>query len=108
MVAHTIAAVNVQMNAAVATFDADPAVARRALNEARNTTRNAVQELRATVVLLRHDTTPAPRLDDVARLAEPACAAGLAVTVDDQRSDMELSGAAEVARTASSRSRSPT
>lgn len=99
VVAHTIAGVNVQMAAAVAAFDVDPAAARTALHQARDTTRSAVQELRATVALLRQDsdTDPAPRLRDVSRLAEPARAAAIAVTIEDDRADLVLSGAAELA-----------
>lgn len=99
VVAHTMAAVNVQMAAAVAAFDADPEAARRALREARRSTRSAMQELRATVALLRQDhaTAPAPRLDDITELAAPARLAGLAVTIQDRRGDLELSGATELA-----------
>lgn len=99
VVAHTIAAVNVQMAAAVAAFDVDREAARAALHQARDSTRSAVQELRATVALLRHDhdPSPAPRLDDVSRLAEPARAAGVVVTIDDDRDGLSLSGATELA-----------
>jgi len=99
VVAHTMAAVNVQMAAAVAAFDTDPDTARRALSQARASSKAALQELRATVALAREtsDTAPAPRIDDVAELAEPARAAGIEVTVHDDRNGIELSGAAELA-----------
>lgn len=99
VVAHTIAAVNVQMSAAVAAFDTDPETARRALHDARDSTRDAVRDLRATVALMRreHDTQPAPRLSDVSSLADPARAAGLTVTIDDRRCGVELSAATELA-----------
>lgn len=99
VVAHTIAAVNVQMAAAVAAFDVDPDAARTALHQARDTSRSAVQELRATVALLRqdHGTDPAPRLGDVPRLAGPARAAGITVTIDDDRAGLAVSGATELA-----------
>lgn len=81
VVAHTMAAVNVQMAAAVAAFDADPETARDALNQARASSRAALQELRATVALARQGDTmaPAPGLDRISELAESARAAGLDV-----------------------------
>jgi signal transduction histidine kinase len=99
VVAHTMAAVNVHMAAAEAAFDTNPDVARRAVHQARASSRAALQELRATVALLRadHDTAPAPRLDQVTELTDTARAAGIAVTVHDHRAGVELSGAAELA-----------
>lgn len=99
VVAHTMAGVNVQMAAAVAAFDADPETARRALHEARTATKAALQELRATVALLRQsqDMTPAPRLDALAKLAHTTRATGVTVSVDDDRAGLELSAAAELA-----------
>ena len=99
VVAHTMVAVNVQMAAAVAAFDHDPETARRALAQARASSKGALQELRATVAVMRHtnDTAPAPRLDQLAGLAETARAAGIAVTIRDERNGTELSGAAELA-----------
>jgi signal transduction histidine kinase len=89
VVAHTIAAVNVQMGVAVAAFDRDPGAARTALSEARRASRDALGELRAAVALLREepaDAHPAPRLADLPRLAAQTRAAGLAVTLHDRAS----------------------
>jgi len=99
VVAHTMAAVNVQMAAAVAAFDSDPDTARRALHQARASSKDALAELRATVALVRasDDTAPAPRLDQVAELADTARSAGIAVTVHDDRDQAKLSGAVELA-----------
>src|SRR5690606_32438271 len=59
LVAHTIAAVNVQVAAAAAALDTNPEAARRALVEARSSGRAALGELRATVALLRqHESAP--------------------------------------------------
>lgn len=87
LVAHTMAAVNVQMGVAVAAFESNPATARAALVQARASSKEALQELRATVALLRdakapHATAPAPRLHQIDELAETARAAGIAVTID--------------------------
>lgn len=89
VVAHTMAAVNVQMGVAVAAFDRDPAAAHRALVQARQASRDALGELRAAVALLREERVeahPAPRLADLPRLTEQLQAAGVMVTVDDRRS----------------------
>jgi len=91
--------VNVQMAAAVAAFDIDPETARRSLVEARASSKAALQELRATVVVL-HDggqLAPAPRLDQLEDLAGPARAAGIEVTIADDRHDAQITGAVELA-----------
>lgn len=51
VVAHTMAAVNVQMTAALAAFDSRPDVARTSLERARDASRDAMTELRSTVAL---------------------------------------------------------
>jgi signal transduction histidine kinase len=73
VVAHTMAAVNVQMGVAVAAFDQRPETARAALAEARESCRAALAELRAAVAVLRvpesgRPADPEPgleRLDDL-------------------------------------------
>ncbi len=99
VVAHSMAAVNVQMAAAIAAFDTDPSVARRSLHQARASSRDAFRELRAGVALVRDsgDTAPAPRLDQITELTETARAAGIAVTIDDEREGAELPGAVALA-----------
>jgi signal transduction histidine kinase len=99
VVAHTMAAVNVQMAAAVAAFDADPETARQALHQARASSKAALQELRATVALNRDlgPTSPVPTLERVPELAEPARAAGIEVTFHDEHANADLSGAVELA-----------
>ena len=99
VVAHTMAAVNVQMAAAVAAFDTDPETARRALHQARSSSKAALQELRATVALNRdpEPTAPAPTLERVRELAEPAQTAGIEVVFHDEHANVELSGAVELA-----------
>jgi signal transduction histidine kinase len=99
LVAHTMAAVNVHMGVAVAAFETNPDTAQAALAQARASSKEALQELRATVALLRdtrapHDTdtdtpaaAPAPRLTQVEELADTARAAGIAVTVDTDTTD---------------------
>ena len=80
VVAHTLAGVNVQMEVAVEAFDARPDTARRALVQARTSSRAALQELRATVALLRDGAPdPATGLADVDALVTSARAAGVEV-----------------------------
>jgi signal transduction histidine kinase len=99
VVAHTMAAVNVQMAAAVAAFDIDPDTARQALHQARASSKAALAELRATVALARQDasTAPAPGLDRITGLAGPARAAGVEVTFHDDHDATEVSGATALA-----------
>ncbi|HEY8526918.1 MAG TPA: histidine kinase [Acidimicrobiales bacterium] len=114
LVAHTMAAVNVHMGVAVAAFDAQPDKARGALAQARASSKDALQELRATVALLRDarpadavagpgpdgspgPAAPAPRLAQVGDLAGPARAAGIAVTIEDGTAGLDLSPAVELA-----------
>jgi signal transduction histidine kinase len=99
VVAHTMAAVNVQMAVATAAFDRDPEVARTALQQARTSSREAFRELRAAVGLLRSGagTDPAPRLDDLRSLTETTVAAGIDVTLHDERGNRAIGAAAELA-----------
>lgn len=105
LVAHTMAAVNVQMGVAVAAFESNPDTARAALTQARASSKEALQELRATVALLRDtrgpDATavqaPAPRLAHLDGLAETARAAGIAVTVAADTGGTEVPAAVELA-----------
>ena len=87
VVAHTMAAVNIQMGVAVAAFDTHPGAARAALDQARSSSREAMQELRATIAVLRspedgQDPAPAPRLDQLVDLVRRTTTAGIAVTLD--------------------------
>jgi signal transduction histidine kinase len=97
VLAHTMAAVNVQMAAAIAAFDVDPEKARTALQQARASTRAALRELQATVsVQQSRDTAPPPRLDQLDQLVTTVEAAGIDVTVVDERNGAELSEALEL------------
>jgi signal transduction histidine kinase len=102
VVAHTMAAVNVQMGVAVAAFDQDPDTARAALAQARLSSREALQELRAAVTLLREaapdeSTAPAPRLGQIDDLAERARSAGVSVSVHRTIDGRELPAVVELA-----------
>jgi signal transduction histidine kinase len=83
VLAHTLAAVNVQTTAAAAALDTRPNIARESLAQARASTKAALAELRATLHLMRdsHDRTPAPTLDQLDDVAAVARAAGLQVAL---------------------------
>lgn len=99
VVAHTLAAVNVQMAAAVAAFDTDPDVARTALHQARASSKAALGELRASVAVVRDpsDLAPAPRLDDLDVLAAVARSAGIEVSLHDDRDRERVTAPVELA-----------
>lgn len=83
VLAHTLAAVNVQTAAAAAALDTRPEVARESLAQARASTKAALAELRATLHLLRddHDTAPAPTLDQLDGVVGLARDAGIEVAL---------------------------
>ena len=84
VIAHTMAAVNVQMAVANAAFDQRPETARAALEVARSSCRDAMRELRSSVALLRDPeplTVPALAADRLEALAVTARAAGIEVTI---------------------------
>jgi signal transduction histidine kinase len=86
VVAHTMAAVNVQMGVAAAAFDQRPDMARAALLQARASSREALRELRATVALLRDPAAtgpdaPAPGLSELGDLVAGAGQNGLSVSM---------------------------
>jgi signal transduction histidine kinase len=85
VVAHTVSAMTVQAGLALDAFDAKPQVAREAMRQVRVSGKEAVRELRATVGVLRSDagpdTEPAPRLRELADLAERVRATGLRVSL---------------------------
>ena len=86
VVAHTVAAMNVQASLAAEAFDRRPEVARAAIAQVRASGRDAMAELHATVAVLRDDrevpVDPAPRLDEVERLAARASSGDLVVAVE--------------------------
>jgi len=84
VLAHTIAVVAVQCNAALDSLSDDPAAARRALHLARDAAKQAMPELRATLGLLRGggdtpDPRPQPTLAQLPDLAAQVRRSGLDV-----------------------------
>ncbi|MFD0900455.1 sensor histidine kinase [Actinomadura sediminis] len=83
---HHISLINVQAGTALHRFHRDPAQAEAALAAIKETSREALRELRATLGVLRQadedaPTAPVPGLDRIGELVEPARAAGLDVRV---------------------------
>ncbi len=103
VVAHTLAAVNVQMGVAIAAFDKDRDAARAAVTQARTSSREAMQDLRAAVALLRQAgpgesaNAPAPGLGQLDDLATRARDAGVDVSVHRGIDGVQLPAGVELA-----------
>jgi signal transduction histidine kinase len=102
VLAHTIAAINVQAGVGADVIDEAPAKARASLREIRRQSRDAMAELRATVGVLREGAAetpraPAPGLRDLDRLVETVARAGLRVDVSVAGAPRPLPGAVDSA-----------
>jgi signal transduction histidine kinase len=102
VVAHTMAAVNVQTAVAVAAFDQRPEAARAALVQARASSREALQELRATVAVLRDvapgdSTEPAPSLVQLDALVARTNGAGVDISLHRDTGGRDLPAVVELA-----------
>jgi signal transduction histidine kinase len=103
VVAHTVTAMNVQAGLAIDAFDSRPDVARRALQQVRASGREALQELRATIAVLRGDDTarepakPAPHTGQLEELVELSRSAGLEVTLNVSTEGNNLPSVVELA-----------
>lgn len=103
VVAHHIALVNVQAGVAAHVMDKRPDQAKEALAHVREASRSALNELRATVGLLRQSgdpeapTEPAPGLDRLEDLADTFRNAGLPVEVARADQGTELPAAVDLA-----------
>ncbi|WP_443733652.1 sensor histidine kinase [Streptomyces muensis] len=103
VVAHHIALVNVQAGVASHVMDKRPDQAKEALAHVREASRSALNELRATVGLLRQSgdpeapTEPAPGLDRLDELAGTFRSAGLQVEIARADQDTTLPAAVDLA-----------
>jgi signal transduction histidine kinase len=103
VVAHHIALVNVQAGVAAHVMDKRPDQAKEALAHVREASRSALNELRATVGLLRQSgdpeapTEPAPGLDRLDELVGTFRSAGLHVEVARADQDTTLPAAVDLA-----------
>ena len=92
VVAHTLTTINVQAATAAELLDRNPGHARTALETIEDASRDAINELRAILGILREPganapTTPAPGVDDVAELVRKTREGGLDVEfeIDGER-----------------------
>jgi len=103
VVAQHITLVNAQAGVAHHLLRADPEKAFQALADIRETSRAALDELRATVALLRQDDDPAPdlhpapRFERLEELVSSFRATGLDIRLTRQGTARPLSGSADVA-----------
>ncbi|MEU2058882.1 sensor histidine kinase [Streptomyces sp. NPDC013455] len=103
VVAHHIALVNVQAGVAAHVMDKRPDQAKEALAHVREASRSALDELRATVGLLRQSgdpaapTEPAPGLSRLEELADTFRSAGLPVAVARADEGTDLPAAVDLA-----------
>ncbi len=85
--AHSLSAVSIQAAAAERLIDLDPAAAKQAIGEARTTAKNALEEIRGMIGVLRHgddpaDTEPTAGTDRMGDLVSYLEGAGLTVDLD--------------------------
>ena len=102
IVAHNLSVIIVQATAADAVFDSDPADAQRAVRTIGSTARQALDELRRVLGVVRAgdelpvDFAPQPRLARLEGLLEQVRAAGLEVAVEISGEQKELPPALEL------------
>jgi signal transduction histidine kinase len=86
--AHSLSIIAVQSGAAAHVIDSNPAEARRSLNAIRRTSKDALEELRAMLGVLRSTEetdaplAPSPGLAGLGELAKPLAEAGIEVALD--------------------------
>jgi signal transduction histidine kinase len=103
VLSHTLALVGIQANVAAEKVDTEPERAKRALENVRVATREAVSDLRSTIAVLREETpdrdphAPAPGLAQLPELVESVRAAGLAATFTRRGGPVPLRPAVELA-----------
>lgn len=92
VVAHSLAMINVQAGTGAHVADRRPEAAKAALLEIKEASRNALNDLRATLAVLRSDSgmehAPTPGLDRLDELTSNARAAGLAVRVHGEPGEL--------------------
>jgi signal transduction histidine kinase len=103
VVAHSLASINVQAGVGAHLLDRDPEQARASLLAIRDLSSESLNELRATLGLLRAEDgeavphTPSPGLDDLARLVDGAARTGLDVALEVDGRQEALPPAIDVA-----------
>lgn len=104
VVAHSIATISVQAGMAAHVFDTQPEEARAALREIRQVSKDALQELRATLGVLRsnadngrdNNRAPSPHLDQLGEMVTRAEAAGIRVALTTRGNPRALPSAVDL------------
>lgn len=100
VLAHTVAVISVHAGVATDTFDDEPEVARGALGTIRSASQEAIDEVEATVSLLRGSEgtprTPTPGLAQLDELIEKARGSGLRVPFSIERPAVPVSRSVEL------------
>ncbi|WP_308298753.1 sensor histidine kinase [Streptomyces sp. GESEQ-35] len=85
VVAHTVTAMTVQAGVALETIDVRPDMARQAMRQVRDSGKDAVRELRATVGVLREGDgepiEPAPGIERLPEMVERFAGGGISITL---------------------------
>jgi signal transduction histidine kinase len=105
VLAHTISLINVQASVALHLLDEQPERARPALTTIKDSSREALHELRAALDVLRQGDglgtdgrfAPAPRLADLAALVDGIRAGGLDARLEQDEPDRPVPAAVELA-----------
>jgi signal transduction histidine kinase len=86
VLAHSLSAINVQAGVGLHLLDSDPAQARASLQAVKDTSKQALEEVRGVIGALRRDgeapRAPAPGLADVASLLDDVAATGVRISAD--------------------------
>jgi signal transduction histidine kinase len=99
VVGHGLAAINMQAEIALHLLDRKPEQAETALTAISRTSKNALDELKATLTAVRQgaDRAPAPGLEQLPALRDRLAHAGLPVTLSVEGTPAELSAAVDLA-----------
>ncbi|MGJ6980438.1 sensor histidine kinase [Aestuariimicrobium soli] len=90
VVGHSLSLISLQSGVALRVLDTDPSQARRSLEAIRETSKQALTEVRTTLGVFREDTpdepplAPTPGLVQVRRLVEQAASSGVDVTLTSE------------------------
>jgi signal transduction histidine kinase len=93
---HYLTAVNIQIKAALAMSDQDPALTQEALKKAQTLTQEALADVRRSISSLRQDTTSGrPISETLSRLVQDACTTGVEASFTTQGTPRPLNSQVE-------------
>lgn len=95
VVSHSLSVVSVLADGAAASVDSQPAKAKTAMEDVRDTGRDALREMRSMLGVLRSgqsaEAAPQPGIDELGQLVAESRKAGLPITFDHRGRDLPLS-----------------